>query len=70
MRKLTLLSLIFLSGCQEATVHEIEGCEYIITGSGGIVHKGNCPNPLHTYEDTTDYQRMPNGYYTISVNGE
>lgn len=31
----------------EITIFEIDGCQYIVKGAGGIIHKANCPNPEH-----------------------
>ena len=42
---------------QNYRVYTLEGCEYIVGGSGRSQwgsHKGNCKNPIHKYESTSN----------------
>jgi hypothetical protein len=56
---LVFVLIISLGSCVNREIVEIDGCEYIETGSfarGGYVsnltHKGNCNNPIHFKKDT------------------
>lgn len=61
MKKLiTILTItLLMSGCEETTTVEKEGCQYYKTISFGgqsytvnYTHKGNCNNPIHFKNDT------------------
>jgi hypothetical protein len=64
--KYLFLILLFASCTQSAFVAEMDGCEYLVVQTNGHVtamtHKGNCNNPIHHYEDTTDIEYNPKPY--------
>lgn len=42
---------------QNYRIYTLEGCEYIVVGFGKNQwgsHKGNCKNPIHKYESTSN----------------
>lgn len=42
---------------QNYKIYTLEGCEYIVVGVGRSqwgTHKGNCKNPIHKYESTSN----------------
>ena len=67
----TLLTVIFLSSCEEndaanvsTEIQIIDDCEYIVSknGYGDVAtHKGNCNNPIH-------YEVIHDTIYVIETN--
>ena len=42
---------------QNYKVYTLEGCEYVVVGVGDMrwgSHKGNCKNPIHKYDSTSN----------------